>query len=83
MKFPVQQIVLEEYVGAVKQTEERVRGLDKEMERVNSVHEAQRPRQVLPQGNLTCRAHTHVLDWWVPWSALRREGIIYNSADFP
>ena len=34
MKFPVQQIVLEEYVGAVKQTEERVRGLDKEMERV-------------------------------------------------
>ena len=33
MKFPVQQIVLEEYVGAVKQTEERVRGLDKEMEK--------------------------------------------------
>ena len=36
MKFPVQQIVLEEYVGAVKQAEERVRGLDKEFERVLS-----------------------------------------------
>ena len=36
MKFPVQQIVLEEYVGAVKQAEERVLGLDKEMERVLS-----------------------------------------------
>jgi len=36
MKFPVQQIVLEEYVGAVKQAEERVRGLDKEIERVLS-----------------------------------------------
>ena len=26
----------------------------------NSVHEAQRPRKVLPQGNLICRAHAHV-----------------------
>jgi transposase len=31
MEFPVQQIVLEEYRDAVKQSEERVRGLDEEM----------------------------------------------------
>jgi transposase len=31
MEFPVQQIVLEEYRDAVKQAEERVRGLDEEM----------------------------------------------------
>jgi transposase len=31
MEFPVQRIVLEEYLDAVKQAEERVRGLDEEM----------------------------------------------------
>ena len=36
MDFPVQQIVLEEYVDAVKQAEERVGGLNKELERALS-----------------------------------------------
>ncbi len=36
MGFPVQQIVLEEYVDAVKQAEERVSGLKKELERALS-----------------------------------------------
>lgn len=36
MDFPVQQIVLEEYVDAVKQAEERVSGLVKELERALS-----------------------------------------------
>ena len=36
MDFPVQQIVLEEYLDAVKQTEERVRSLKKELERALS-----------------------------------------------
>ena len=36
MDFPVQQIVLEEYLDAVKQAEERVRGLKKELERALS-----------------------------------------------
>lgn len=31
MEFPVQQIVLEEYRDAVRQAEERVKGLDEEM----------------------------------------------------